>query len=443
MTLSRFSLSLLTLVLTALTAAPAAAQHTLGRCIRDGLQQNYSLRIVRGQEQTAANNATRANAGYLPTVTARGTYTGAVDQWRKSQTGTQPATTEHGIVDHSVQAGVFAEWTVFDGYKIQTNYQRLQELRRQSEIQTRIALEDYVGELATEYYNFVQQRLRMRNLTHAVALSAERLRIVQERWAIGNNSRLDLQQAQVDFNADSAKCLKQRELLSSSRIRLNALMANHDVDARIEAADTAITLCPTLRFDSLWAACLRTNTSLLQALSQRRLADIDLRAVRSRDYPYVRLSGSYAYAYSHLGSGQGTDRHTLGADVGVTVGMTLFDGNRRRERANALIAADNAEQARQNVMLNLRADLTDLWQAYRNNLALLALEEQNVVTARSNHAIACERFLLGDLSGIEMREAQQSLLDAEERILEAQYNTKVCEISLKVISGRVMEYMED
>lgn len=443
MNLSRFSLSLLTLVLTALTAAPAAAQHTLGRCIRDGLQQNYSLRIVRGQEQTAANNATRANAGYLPTVTARGTYTGAVDQWRKSQTGTQPATTEHDIVDHSVQAGVFAEWTVFDGYKIQTNYQRLQELRRQSEIQTRIALEDYVGELATEYYNFVQQRLRMRNLTHAVALSAERLRIVQERWAIGNNSRLDLQQAQVDFNADSAKSLKQREMLSSSRIRLNALMANHDVDARIEAADTAITLCPTLRFDSLWAACLRTNTSLLQALSQRRLADIDLRAVRSRDYPYVRLSGSYAYAYSHSGSGQGTDRHTLGADVGVTVGMTLFDGNRRRERANALIAADNAEQARQNVMLNLRADLTDLWQAYQNNLALLALEEQNVVTARSNHAIACERFLLGDLSGIEMREAQQSLLDAEERILEAQYNTKVCEISLKVISGRVMEYMED
>lgn len=443
MTLSRFSLSLLTLFLTALTAAPAAAQHTLGRCIRDGLQQNYSLRIVRGQEQTAANNATRANAGYLPTVTARGTYTGVIDQWRKSQTGTQPATTEHGIVDHSVQAGVFAEWTVFDGYKIQTNYQRLQELRRQSEIQTRIALEDYVGELATEYYNFVQQRLRMRNLTHAVALSAERLRIVQERWAIGNNSRLDLQQAQVDFNADSAKSLKQREMLSSSRIRLNALMANHDVDARIEAADTAITLCPTLRFDSLWAACLRTNTSLLQALSQRRLADIDLRAVRSRDYPYVRLSGSYAYAYSHSGSGQGTDRHTLGADVGVTVGMTLFDGNRRRERANALIAADNAEQARQNVMLNLRADLTDLWQAYQNNLALLALEEQNVVTARSNHAIACERFLLGDLSGIEMREAQQSLLDAEERILEAQYNTKVCEISLKVISGRVMEYMED
>lgn len=35
-----------------------------------------------------------------------------------------------------------------------------------------------------------------------------------------------------------------------------------------------------------------------------------------------------------------------------------------------------------------------------------------------------ERYLLGDLPGIEMREAQKSLLDAEERILTAQYNTK-------------------
>lgn len=34
--------------------------------------------------------------------------------------------------------------------------------------------------------------------------------------------------------------------------------------------------------------------------------------------------------------------------------------------------------------------------------------------------------MLGDLSGIEMREAQKSLLDAEERFLTARYNTKLC-----------------
>ena len=81
-------------------------------------------------------------------------------------------------------------------------------------------------------------------------------------------------------------------------------------------------------------------------------------------------------------------------------------------------------------------------QAYRNNIKLLNLEKQNLVTAKENHEIAKERYLLGDLSGIEMREAQKSLLDAEERILSAQYNTKMCEISLLQISGKVTMYLE-
>ena len=49
---------------------------------------------------------------------------------------------------------------------------------------------------------------------------------------------------------------------------------------------------------------------------------------------------------------------------------------------------------------------------------------------------------ISDLSGIEMREAQKSLLDAEERILSAEYDTKLCEISLLQISGRVEQYLE-
>ena len=82
------------------------------------------------------------------------------------------------------------------------------------------------------------------------------------------------------------------------------------------------------------------------------------------------------------------------------------------------------------------------WQAYRNNLEVILLEEENLIAAKENYEIAMERYLLGDLPGIEMREAQKSLLDAEERILTAQYNTKLCEISLQQISGNVMVYLE-
>ena len=88
------------------------------------------------------------------------------------------------------------------------------------------------------------------------------------------------------------------------------------------------------------------------------------------------------------------------------------------------------------------ADLATFWQAYTNNLEVINLEQQNLVAAKENYEIAMERYLLGDLPGIEMREAQKSLLDAEERILTAEYNTKLCEISLMQISGNILEYLK-
>jgi len=83
-----------------------------------------------------------------------------------------------------------------------------------------------------------------------------------------------------------------------------------------------------------------------------------------------------------------------------------------------------------------------MWMAYRNNLELSNLEEDNLEAARDNYEIAMERYRLGELSGIELREAQNNLLGAEERLLQAQFNTKLCEISLLQISGQILSYLE-
>ena len=50
---------------------------TLRQCLEKGLENNYSLRIVRNEQQMADNNANRANAGQLPTVSASAGYSGS------------------------------------------------------------------------------------------------------------------------------------------------------------------------------------------------------------------------------------------------------------------------------------------------------------------------------------------------------------------------------
>ena len=425
------------LIATACTAlglyAQPAPTYTLKSCLEQGLLNNYSLRIVRNEEQVSKNNATLGNAGYLPTLDLSAGYKGTIDNTETKARATGETTKDNGVFDQTLDAGINLNWTIFDGFNITANYQRLKELERQGETNTRIAIEDLIANIAAEYYNYVQQKIRLKNFRYAVSLSKERLRIVEERYHIGNFSRLDYQQAKVDFNADSAQYMKQQELLHTSRIQLNELMANKDVDQPFIIQDSLINVTASLNFEELWNATLTINASLLRAEQNNTLARLDYKKVCSRDYPY---------ALNKYDISANSRRSNLGLNFGVTVGFNLFDGNRRRERKNARIAVQNARLEREQLEQALRADLSNLWQAYQNNLQMLNLERQNLVAAKENHEIAMERYMLGNLSGIEMREAQKSLLDAEERILSAEYDTKLCEISLLQISGKVARYME-
>ena len=423
-------------------ACEAPAPLTLRKCLEIGLEQNYDVRIVRNEERISDNDATAGNAGMLPEIGLSAGYSGTLDNDRTTTPRDGDAMSESGVYDQTASVGLAVNWTLFDGLRIRTNYKRLKEMQQMGALKTRITIEDFMASLTAEYYNYIQQTLRLQNFRYAVGLSRERLRITEARVQVGNFSRLDLLQARVDFNADSSKYMSQHELVTASRIRINELLANENLDEKLCICDTLIRVNSTLEWDTLLEKTLSANASLLMAEHDNTLAELDLKTVQARNYPYVNLTTGYGYSHNRYGSGTNRSRGTLGLNAGVQVGFTIFDGNRRREQRNARIGIDNARLTRQRLEQSLRADLSNFWQAYRNNLEVILLEEENLIAAKENYEIAMERYLLGDLPGIEMREAQKSLLDAEERILTAQYNTKLCEISLQQISGNVMVYLE-
>ena len=420
-----------------------AQQHyTLKSCLETGLEKNYSIRMVRNEEQVSKNNATIANAGYLPTLDLSAGFSGNINDTETKARATGETTKTTGVFDKTLNAGINLNWTLFDGFKIQATYERLKELERQGETLTRIAIEDFIADLTAEYYNYIQQQIRLKNFRYAMSLSKERLRIVEERYIVGNFSRLDLQQARVDYNADRAQYMKQQESVKASRIRLNELMANEDMTQGITVNDSIIDLNTELSFYELWQSTLANNASLLKSEQGKKLAELEMKAVKSRNFPYLKVNAGYGYTLNKYEINANSRRDNLGLNFGVTMGFNLFDGNRRREIKNARIAIENAQLQQEDMRHALKADLSNLWQAYQNNIEMLKLERENLIAAVENHEIASERYMLGNLSGIEMREAQKSLLDAEERILSAEYDTKMCEISLLQLSGKITQYLE-
>ena len=416
--------------------------YTLEKCLEIGLERNFSIRIVKNEAQISANNATPGNAGYLPTIDLSGGVSGTQYSYDYDyRDGT--SSKDKNINNETANLGINLNWTIFDGFGIQADYSKLKELQQMGELNTRIAIENLTASISAEYYNLIRQRIRQRNLNSAVILSKERLRIVEAHFVIGSMSGLELQQAKVYFNADSSQLLTQNETVKASLIRLNELMGLNTFNQNVQIYDT-IPLNTSLNESDLWQKTLDDNARFLVSQKNKTLSELDYKKLRSRNYPYVRVNAGYGYTANWYESGTTELQQRLGLNYGITVGMTLFNGlNRQREQRNARIQVQNSELRIQDFELGLRADLSNFWMAYQNNIELWSLEKENLVVARENYAIAIERYRLGDLAGIDLREAQISLLNAEERLSISEYYTKLCEISLMQLSGQILTYLSE
>ena len=416
----------------------------LEECLRVGLEQNFDIRIMRNEQSISDRNVTWGNAGLMPTIDATTGYNLKSDNANQTPAD---GSDENNIRNNNTQtlnASVNLNWTIFDGFNAQTNYKKLKELRSVGELNTQLTVESFIANLSAEYFNLVKETMRMQNLKSAVKLSGEQLRIVEARYQIGDLSRLDLQQARVDFNSDSSRLIYQYEVLNTSRIKLNELMGIEDVETPLVTADTAIILKPIASKDELWNSVISSNVLLQLTQKDIILSKLNLKNIESRYYPYVRLNTGYGFSHFNYDLGSFDKQRTWGPNVGVTVGINIFDGfNKRREQKNARTRIQNTKLEREQMELAIKSDFANMWQSYLNNLKLFKLEKENVEVARENYNIAIERYKLGDLAGIRLREAQNSLLDAEERLVTAQYNIKMNEIALKQISGRVTDYLRE
>lgn len=412
----------------------------LKECISIGLERNFSILVARNNETIASNNFTTGNAGYLPSLDLSGRYGGTVNNNTQNLTdGTQNTST--GVHNTTANAGASLGWTIFDGFSVRTTYKKLNELKQLGELNTQLAVENLITDIIAGYYNYIQQLQTLNNLDYALTLSRERLRIDKDRYLLGSSSKLQVLQSQVYLNADSSRLSRQGEVVRAAQIRLNELMAMDNLATEFQSADSIIVVDQYLIYEKLYDATLSGNTSLLIASKNKTVSEYDYKIIASRTYPYLSFSSGYNYTLNSYSTGTYSNQSTNGLNYGLTLGVNIFDGfNQRRSIANSNIEIQNKELKYLEIEQGIKADLITIYNVYGNNLRLIKLEEQNLQTATENLEIALERYKLGSLSGIDLREVQKSLLDARERLLAIQFQTKLAEISLKRISGTIMEY---
>jgi outer membrane protein, adhesin transport system len=420
----------------------AQVVYGLKDCIGIGLERNFSILVARNNEVISKNNVTLGNAGYLPNLSLTSRYNGSLSTTAQDvdiKGQGQNIYTDAQASSANVNATLGL--TIFNGFKVQTTFKKLNQLKQVGELSTQLTIENYIATLLSVYYGYIEQVQLVKNKEYALALSKERLRIDEVRYLLQSGSKLQVLQSRVYFNADSSSLSRQIETLRATQIRLNELMAVDDMGTQFTLKDTLIQVKPDLIYEKLLDETLKSNTSLRLAEKNKVISGYDYKLVVSQSYPYLNFSSGYNYTLSTSATSTYKNQLINGPNYGLTFGVNIFDGfNLRNDIKNSKINIKSTELRYLEIEQGVKADLLTIYNAYSNNLKLINLQEQNYETATENLSIALERYKLGNLSGIDLREVQKSLLDAKESLLSIQYQAKLAEISLLQISGRIMEY---
>lgn len=418
-------------LLSAVFSVPAQNTMSLSQCIEQALDANYGIRIAVNNEEINKNN--RNYGVFMPTVSAAASQReSTVDSKRTDSNGTEREF--NGSKTNNLSANVNLNWRIFDGLAMFTTHSRLKEIVSRGELETRLAVENLIAQVSAGYYNILVQYSLLKAAKQTLELSEQRFKIATQKNKIGNLSGLELKQTKIDLNADSSSLVKQQEALRSAYINLNTLM-NTDLK-QVDYVNDSITLLPMLQYEDIQNRMLSDNTSLEIARRDKRISELDLRLARSAFFPTVDFQSGYNYTRSDSPTSITTFSQSNGLFWGFSMNMPIFDGlENNRKLRNSKVELKNKELNYQDLELQMKGDLAQLYNSYENSLLMVNFESESAEVAYETLQVAMERYRLGELSGIEFREFQRSYVSAITRKLTAEFQSKTAEISLMLLSG--------
>ncbi|HEX8349587.1 MAG TPA: TolC family protein, partial [Hymenobacter sp.] len=425
---------------------------SLQDAIRLGLEHNYDIRLSRADQDIARNNVTRGNAGQLPVADVQLTRTYNIN-FSRQQTANNPPSIVRGGQSNSLLGNAGLTWTIFDGFGMFIAYDRLQALQQSQQHLTRATLEETVEAISNAYYDVVRQSGKIKSLEEALAIGQQRIDLTQAQVDVGVSAKVEVLTARVDFNADRSLLIQQQELLTTAKINLNSLLGRTPT-IDFSPADS-IVVERALNQGTILESISVRNPRLQQARVGVEVANYDRRLIRASRYPQLALNGNYGLTRninnnfilnSRNSTGEITSTVTTntnriyGPNYGFTVALPVFNGfNNRRLEQNARIAEVQSQLLLEQTNLGLSTEAARAFAQYKNRLQLLQLEEDNINLARQNVAIALERYRLGLLTPIVLREAQRNQIDAAARLLDIRYQAKQAELALRRLSGNLVQ----
>lgn len=426
------------IVLFLLCGFGASAQEVLTAqsAIAIALENNYDIKLAKNDLKIDEQNVSLGNAGILPNLSGTFDQNNTL-QYLKQERTDGTIQEQDNAKNNSMNYGVNLGWTVFDGFRMFARYDQLKELEKQGQTELKLMVYTRVSEVLNTYYALVQQQQMLQSLDTAIVISQQRLTFSENRFSIGKAAKLEVLNAQVDLNTDQTNYLRQKEAYENTKTYLNELLAR-DLATQFKVMEEAV-IDEKLKLVDLMSTASQQNPQIQIALINKRVAELNLKQVKSQRYPQVSLTTGYVFTHSESSLGFARESNGRGLNYGISANINIFNGfNQNRNEKVAKIQIDNSQLLIEQQTQSINSLLTTAFQTYLTNLELVKLEAKNEDIAKQNLDITLEKFRIGTITTVEVRAAQLNYVNARTRNSTAQYNAKISEITLKELAGNVI-----
>ena len=417
-----------------IASAQNAPLLTLKGAIDTALQNNYNIKLAQNNATIAQNNVTLGNAGFLPALT--GNFSNSNSVQNSTVTRTTGTNNFVNVRSKSYNYGVAMDWTIFDGFAMFANYDALKVRQRLSGITSRDTVLQTLTNVISTYYSLINQNQVLKSLRGAIGISKQQLKFAQDKFSVGTVSRLEVLNAEVNVNTDTANYVSQLQQFKATKIQLNQLLVR-DPQVDFSVTDT-IVVDEKLVLGNILAAAATQNPRILSSQIAKQLAEINLKQVKAVRYPVIGVNTGYNFNNSRSPSGALLANDARGLTYGFTASMNIFDGfNQKRRETNAKIQLENSAIQTKNVKMGIDAQINTLYVNYLSGLDLIKLGQANVAIARRNLEITLDKYKLGNITPLEVRQAEENFINAQVNYHAAEYQAKSAEISLKQITNNI------
>ncbi len=417
----------------------AQAPISIGDAIELALENNFQVLIAEKNVEIAANNFSRGQAGFYPSITFRLNNSNILTD------NNDPSSFINGIYSaNRVTPTIDMQWVLFDGLKIQANYEQLRSLSELSEGNEIVLLQSTIQGVIISYYTILLNKERLKNDRIVLQLSKDRYTYFENRKNLGAAVTFDLVQAKNAMLNDSTAVIAQRLELSKSIRQLNRLMVV-DIESQWLFSDSLIAVPAPYEYNVLKESMMSSNANLRVQYVNQELKNIALKQNKAGLYPSLTFNPGASFTYSHfdgtLPSGDDviTDGSTTNYYANLALSFNLYNGGKtRRTIKNARVDIEIAQLSTEDLKQSLEVELANQFNTWQTMLEALIIARENLESAQLNIQIAEEKYRNGNITSFEFRDVQKTFLIVSQTKLQAEFNVIASQTDLLRLSGNIL-----